>query len=241
MGMSVGIAGFTADDGIGGRDRIKKCITGGSVASVMTNFQHIRRQVHAGSEHIIFGFFLSISCKEEGIAAVGQAQDNRTVIAVFIISCRRENRKGRFSKGITVAHFRVNRCVILGFHSLNDIVISSGIGFSFRHENGIAVKFIDYHICTTDMISVRMGQHQIVKGRNTKIFQIGLYFCTLVIVSGVDQHGVSVLGQKGTVTLANVEKMNGQIFCNVRRCVGSLYLCTGGKVGSGGKDGVQCG
>ena len=74
MGMSVGIAGFAADDGIGGRDRIKKCITGGSVASVMTDFQHIRRQVHAGSEHIIFGFFLSISCKEEGIAAVGQAQ-----------------------------------------------------------------------------------------------------------------------------------------------------------------------
>ena len=204
MGMSVGIAGFAADDGIGGRDRIKKGITGGSVASVMADFQHICRQVHAGSKHIIFGLFLSVSCKEEGIAAVGQAQDNRTVIAVFIISCRRENRKGRFSKGITVAHFRVNSCVILGFHSLNDIVISSGIGFSLRHENGIAVKFIDYHICTADMICVRMSQHQIIKRRNTQIFQIGLHFCALVIVPGVDQHGVPALGQKGTVTLTNV-------------------------------------
>ena len=161
---------------------------------------------------------------------MGQAQHDGTVVAVLIILCRGENGKRRFPKCIGVTDFRVDSRIVFGFHGLNHIIIGTGIRLFFRHQNGVTVKFVDDDVGTSDMVGVRMGQYQIIKGRNAQVFQIGLHLRTLVIVSSIDEHGVRTLGQKGTVALSNIQKMDGQVFRHFCRCIGGLHTCFGSQI-----------
>ena len=61
------------------------------------------------------------------------------------------------------------------------------------------------------MICIRVGQHQIFQACDALLGKIQLNCRTLCIVAGIDEHGFSVTGKEGSISLPHIDKVYRQI------------------------------
>ena len=172
-------------------------------------FEHVCRQLIARVQNVLFRGTLRISGHDKIRCAIGQPEADGPVVQVIaIIRVRREEDEGCAAELIGISRNRGSNRKSFGFNGIQDILKDGGGMDLFGKDHLSDFKGVNDRIQTADVILVRMCSYHIIERFNVLTVQIVNDPIRVRVVSGIDQHGVSVCFDQNTVSLANINEMN---------------------------------
>ena len=106
------------------------------------------------------------------------------------------------------AHIRCDRFKALVIQRLNQFLIGFIVFFVIGDKHFIDFEFGDNYRRAADMIGIGVGENQIVQAFYLLFVQVVLNQGSLGIFSGINQHGMSVAGDQGGVSLPHIQEMH---------------------------------
>ena len=116
--------------------------------------------------------------------------DNGCVVGIRIFFYGSKNRKRCISKCICISNLTVRCGQTFILHRVPDFLCCFIILLIIRKKKLSDPKLRNNDRSTADMIRIRMRQYKVIEIFHALFCQIELYLCTLIAVTGINQHGM---------------------------------------------------